>query len=91
MSDPVEIGGRRARGGRRKLTEQNVQDATADDIQIGDLIVHPNFRNPVQVTGVLKTGGLVTLDALHSGDPVSWHLKEDAAVRRITPEEADCE
>jgi hypothetical protein len=89
--DPKVVGGRRARGARRKLTQQNTEDVEAGEIAVGDVVVHPNFRHPISVVGKSNFGGLVSLDAKHDNDPVNWQIAETATIRRVLPEPEEAE
>lgn len=92
MSDePTVVGGRRARGARRKLNRQNTTDISARDVQPGDLLLHENFREPMEVTGVVVSTPIGSDEEVVSIQTrqASWQAKASVVVRRIEPEEAE--
>lgn len=93
MSDSVEVGGRRARGARRRLSRQNIEDVLPTEVQPGDLLMHESFRDPMKVSEVLvvRTTDDEVLHVTIITPQASWQVGPAATVRRIIqdPEEAE--
>ncbi len=80
--EPTTIGGNRARGARRKLTSLNTEDVPVSDIGIGDLVLHPNRREPVTILERTVEEHYITLTA----EGLIWQIKNDVLVKRVLPE-----